>query len=159
VRQTVPAFYALGDTRTPVIVSAVDLCAFIGLAVTLRGPLGHVGISVAVAGSSAVQMALLLVGLKWRLGTMSAKILARSAARTIAASAVAAAAGLGAARAVALGRPAGGPSAGGVLRAFPGVAALATFTVVFLLAARLMRAPELEEIVGALRGRLGRRKA
>jgi len=159
VRQTVPALYALGDTRTPVIVSAVDLCAFIGLAVTLRGPLGHVGISVAVAGSSAVQMALLLVGLKWRLGTMSAKILARSAVRTIAASAVAAAAGLGAARAVALGRPAGGPSAGGVLRAFPGVAALAAFTVVFLLAARLMRAPELEEIVGALRGRLGRRKA
>jgi putative peptidoglycan lipid II flippase len=159
VRQTVPAFYALGDTRTPVIVSAVDLCAFIGLAVTLCGPLGHVGISVAVAGSSAVQMALLLVGLKWRLGTMSARILAHSAARTIAASAAAAAAGLGAARAVTLGRLAGGPFAGGVMRAFPGVAALAAFTVVFLLAARLMRAPELEEIVGALRGRLGRRKA
>jgi putative peptidoglycan lipid II flippase len=43
VRQTVPAYYALGDTRTPVIVSAIDLCAFIALAVFLRGPMGHVG--------------------------------------------------------------------------------------------------------------------
>ena len=61
VRQLVPVYYALGDTRTPVVVSAIDLCAFIGLAVGLRGPMGHVGISAAVAGSSAVQMLLLVV--------------------------------------------------------------------------------------------------
>src|SRR3984893_1051695 len=69
VRQTVPALYALGDTRTPVVVSAIDLAAFVALALALRGPLGHVGISIAVGGSSAVQMVLLLVGLKWRRGT------------------------------------------------------------------------------------------
>ena len=43
VRQLVPAFHALGDTRTPVIVSALDLVAFIVLALALRGPFGHVG--------------------------------------------------------------------------------------------------------------------
>ena len=69
VRQTVPAFYALGDTRTPVLVSALDLRRSSCSRVMLRGPMGHAGISVAVAGSSAVQMVLLLVGLRRRMGS------------------------------------------------------------------------------------------
>lgn len=136
VRQTVPAFYALGDTRTPVIVSAMDLCAFIVLAVMLKGPMGHVGISIAVAGSSAVQMLLLLVGLRWRMGTVRAGDLARSASRTLAASLVAAAAGWGAARVAG------------------GVGAIAAFGGAYLLAAWALRSPELGEIGGALSRRL-----
>jgi len=153
VRQTVPALYALGDTRTPVVVSALDLTAFIALAVGLRGPMGHVGISVAVAGSSAVQMVLLLVGLRWRMGTIEGGALARSAARTLGASILGAVAGWGAARLLA---PEG--EAGALLRVLPGLAGMLAFTVVFLLAAWGMKAPELEEIVGAFRRRLtGRR--
>src|SRR5262249_23073806 len=56
VRQVLPVCYALGDTRTSVVVSAIDLVAFIVAAVLLRGPLGHVGVSYAVSISSAVQM-------------------------------------------------------------------------------------------------------
>jgi putative peptidoglycan lipid II flippase len=149
VRQTVPALYALGDTRTPVIVSAIDLCAFIALAVGLRGPMGHVGISVAVAGSSAVQMVLLLVGLHRRLGTLEGATLARSAARTACGSALAALAGWGAATLLA-----SGSAAGALARLVPGVAGMTVFTAVFLLAEWGMRAPELEEIVGAFRRRL-----
>lgn len=153
VRQTVPALYALGDTRTPVVVSALDLTAFIALAVGLRGPMGHVGISVAVAGSSAVQMVLLLVGLRWRLGTIEGAALARSAARTLGASMLAAVAGWGAARLLA---PEG--RAGALLRMLPGAVGMLAFAVVFVLAAWGMRAPELEEIVNAFRRRLtGRR--
>ena len=153
VRQTVPALYALGDTRTPVVVSALDLTAFIALAVGLRGPMGHVGISVAVAGSSAVQMVLLLVGLRWRLGTIEGGALARSAGRSLGASLLGAVAGWGAARLLA---PEG--EAGALLRIVPGVAGMLAFTGVFLLTAWGMRAPELEEILGALRRRLtGRR--
>ena len=71
VRQIVPAFYALGDTRTPVVVSAIDLVrVHRARGAACKGPMGHVGISVAVAGSSAVQMALLLVALRWRMGTV-----------------------------------------------------------------------------------------
>ena len=66
VRQTVPALYALGDTRTPVVVSAIDLARSSGWPSV--PPMGHVGISVAVAGFSAVQMMLLLAGLRRRLG-------------------------------------------------------------------------------------------
>jgi putative peptidoglycan lipid II flippase len=151
VRQTVPALYALGDTKTPVVVSAIDLTAFIVLALTLRGPLGHVGISVAVAGSSLVQMALLLVGLKWRLGAIRAKRLGRSAARTVAVSAVAAVAGWAAAR---LATPDVVSSA--ATRAAPGIVGVGVFAAVFLAGAWGMRSPELEEILAAMTRRLRR---
>ena len=132
VRQIVPAFYALGDTRTPVIVSALDLCAFIALAVMLKGPMGHVGVSVAVAGSSAVQMLLLLAGLRWRMGTIRGGDLARSTSRTLLASVAASVAGWGAARVAG------------------GLGAMAAFAAVYLLAAWALRSPELKEIGGAL---------
>jgi putative peptidoglycan lipid II flippase len=138
VRQTVPAFYALGDTRTPVIVSALDLTALIVLALVLRGPMGHAGVSAAVAGSSAVQMVLLLVWLRRRMGTLCGWALAQSAARTVIASGLAGVAGWGAAT-----------LAGGI----PGMLA---FVVVFLLAAWGLRAPELDEIFGAASRRLAR---
>jgi putative peptidoglycan lipid II flippase len=141
VRQTVPAFYALGDTRTPVIVSAIDLGALVVLALVLRGPMGHAGVSAAVAGSSAVQMALLLTGLKRRMGTLHAGTLARSVARTGVASLVAAVAGWGAATLLG------------------GLAGMLAFAVVFLLSAWGLRAPELDEILRALRARLSRRRA
>jgi putative peptidoglycan lipid II flippase len=137
VRQTVPALYALGDTRLPVAVSALDLCAFITLALLLRGPMGHVGVSVAVAGSSAVQMALLLAGLKWRLGRVHARALGISVLRTLGASALAGVAGW---------------SAAGMAG---GLAGMVAFGAVFLLAGWGMKAPELEEILGAVGRRLG----
>ncbi len=152
VRQTVPALYALGDTRTPVVVSAIDLAAFVLLARALRSPLGHVGISVAVAGSSAVQMALLLVGLRWRLGTLCAPQLLRSAARTCAVSITAAAAGWAAARLTAV-EIVGPP---GVVRALPGLAGTAAFGLVFLAGAWGMHSSELDEILDAIRRKLTR---
>lgn len=152
VRQAVPAFYAVGDTRTPVVVSAIDLVAFVALAVGLRGSMGHVGISVAVAGSSAVQMALLLVGLKLRLGSLGAAGILRSVARTLAASLVASVAGWAAAR---LTSGAGdGQPLGALARAVPGLTGLGVFTLVFLATAWGMRSPELDEITSALQRRL-----
>jgi putative peptidoglycan lipid II flippase len=154
VRQIVPPFYALGDTRTPAIVSAIDLAVFIALAVGLKGPMGHVGISVAVAGSSTVQMVLLLGALRWRMGTTESGVVARSAARTLAASVVAAVAGWGVARLLTPEGP-----AGGVARALPGLVGLAGFMAVFAAVAWGMRSPELEEIARTLRRRLGRTRS
>ena len=157
VRQLVPVFYALGDTRTPVIVSAIDLIAFIVLAVTLKGPMGHVGISIAVGGSSAVQMVLLFVGLKRRLGSMRWAEVGASVARTLVASAVAGVGGWGAARLVTPADGAGVASAGSIARLVPGVFGGVVFVVLFLFAAWGMRAPELELLLGGLRRRLARR--
>ncbi len=154
VRQIVPPFYALGDTRTPAIVSAIDLAAFIALAMGLKGPMGHVGISVAVAGSSAVQMMLLLAALRWRMGTVEGGTLARSTLRTLASSVVAAFAGWGIARLLTPEGP-----AGGLARALPGLVGLAGFIAVFVAAAWAMRSPELAEISRTLRRRLGRTRS
>lgn len=152
-RQFILAFHALGDTRTPVVVSALDLVAFIILAVTLRGPLGHVGISVAVAGSSAVQLALLVIGLKLRLrrSLHGAEIMG-SGARALAASLIG---GLGGS---ALAHILQNDKATSTLeRATPGLAAVIVFALLFGLAAWGMSARELEEIAEPIRRRLMRR--
>jgi putative peptidoglycan lipid II flippase len=156
VRQTVVALYALGDTRTPVIVSALDLVVFIGLATTLRAPLGHVGVSVAVAGSSAIQMVLLLAGLKRRIGTLCGASLSRSSIRTLLASVVASMAAWGTARSLA---PRGSSAISPALvRMLPGTGGSVAFAVVFLAVAWGLGAPELDEMLNAAGRRLGRQR-
>ena len=151
VRQLVPVFHSLGDTRTPVIVSALDLLAFIGLALSLRSPFGHVGVSMAVAGSSAVQMVLLFVGLKMRLGTIRGRELGSSTARIAAASVVAAAAGWGAARIL------GGLGEGPIARALPGLAGVLVFGILYFAVAWGLGSREVAELAGPVRRRLARR--
>jgi putative peptidoglycan lipid II flippase len=148
VRQVVPVFYALGDTRTPVIVSAIDLVAFIALAVSLRGPMGHVGISIAVGGSSFVQMALLVLMLRRKLVAMQWLEVFVSVSKTLAASLVgvcAALAAIGALKDLAL------------PHALPGLLAFACFAAVFVIAALLLKSSELGELTGALQRRLARK--
>jgi putative peptidoglycan lipid II flippase len=144
VRQLVPAFHALGDTRTPVIVSALDLVAFIVLALALRGPFGHVGVSMAIAGSSAVQMLLLFFGLRRRLSDLHLGEIGGSLARVLVASIVAGVGAWGAAR---------------ILdgRRVPGLVAGSVFVVLFLVVAWGVRAPELAEVAAPIRRRLARR--
>jgi putative peptidoglycan lipid II flippase len=151
VRQLVPAFHSLGDTRTPVIVSALDLVAFVVLALSLRGPYGHVGVSMAVAGSSAVQMILLFVGLKMRLGTIRGRELASSTSRIALASVVAGAAGWGAARILS------GSGTGPVERALPGLAGVAVFGALYFAVVWGLGSRELVELSGPIRRRLARR--
>lgn len=153
VRQLVPAFHSLGDTRTPVIVSGLDLIAFVVLALTLRGPFGHVGVSMAVAGSSAVQMVLLFVGLKWRLGTIRGGELASSAARIAAASVVAGAAGWGMARVLS------GFGDGAIARALPGLGGVILFGALYFAVAWGLGCREVVELAAPVRRRLGRRFA
>jgi putative peptidoglycan lipid II flippase len=149
-RQLVPAFHALGDTRTPVMVSAIDLVAFIVLAFVLRGPLGHVGISIAVAGSSAVQMLLLFYGLRKRVGSLRGGELTASAARVLGASAIAAVAS------GALAHVLTGAVSGSIGRSLPGIASALVFAFIFLLAAWGLGARELAEVGAPIRRRLRR---
>ncbi|HEY6079625.1 MAG TPA: murein biosynthesis integral membrane protein MurJ, partial [Polyangiaceae bacterium] len=136
VRQLTSTYYALGDTRTPVIVAAIDLCAFIGLALLLRPSFGHVGISMAVTGASLVQAVLLWVGLGKRLPNLRAREIALSGGRTLLAAGAAVVAGRLLAQAVA-----GGSGALGL--ALPGVAGVFAFSAVFLLLSWGLRSDEL----------------
>jgi putative peptidoglycan lipid II flippase len=147
VRQLLPVFYSLGDTRTPVVVSALDLVAFIAAAVLLRGPLGHVGISIAVSASSAVQMVLLWAFLGRRLPSLRMGEIALSAARTLLASVVAASLGYGAV--VVTERL-------GISRHLPGIVGGVVFAGAFLFTARILKSPELAAVLHPLRRRKGR---
>jgi putative peptidoglycan lipid II flippase len=149
VRQLVTTFYALGDTRTPAVVAAIDFLVFVALALALRPSLGHVGISWAVTGASLAQMLLLW----WRLGRRRPEIetwsVLRSGALTLLCSLPAAAAAAFVARLLTR------PGAGEIGRAAPAVAGSALFVAVFLVGARLLKHKELEMAWRALRRRRG----
>jgi len=151
VRQLVSMYYALGDTRTPVAVAAADLCVFVVLALLLRGPFGHVGVGLAVTGSSAVQMLLLWRGLRRKLPTLHTREILGSAARTL----LAALGGAGVGSLVARALHPHGP-AGALGRAVPGLGASLAFFAAFVLIAYLIRSPELLSVRDAVRRRRAR---
>jgi len=149
VRQLLPVFYSLGDTRTPVVISGVDLAAFVAVALWLRGPLGHVGVSVAVSVSSGVQMALLWYFLGRRIPTLRLREVAMSAARTATASVLAVGAAYFTIRAIPSGLGVGG-------RFLPGLTGALVFALVFVAAAAMLKSPELGAIWAPIRRRVRR---
>lgn len=68
VRPLVSAYYALGDTRTPVRAAVASLLAYVAVALGLMWPLDHVGLALATTASSYVNVWLLLSGLRRRFG-------------------------------------------------------------------------------------------
>jgi len=153
VRQLLGVYYAVGDTRTPVLVAAADLVVFIALALALRGPLGHVGISWAVTGSSALQALLLAVLLARKLPTIVGHGVMASLVRVTAASLGAVVVG----RMVAgLLRPGAGASA--VARAVPGLAGALCFAAAFVALALALRSPELLTLGREFSKRFGRER-
>jgi peptidoglycan biosynthesis protein MviN/MurJ (putative lipid II flippase) len=109
--------------------------------------MGQAGISAAVAGSSAVQMLLLFVLARGKLGGLEIGEIGDSVLRTLVASVIGAVAAYSVAR-----------LCGVTSHVIPGLAAIATFGVLFVAVAWAVRSPELEEITSALRRRLGRGK-
>ena len=147
VRQLVAIYYALGDTRTPVVVAAVDLCVFIALALGLRGPLGHVGVGWAVTGASFAQ-ALLLWALLGRKVPIHGHGLFGSSVRVLGASLGAVAAG----RTVA-GFFADSGDGSALGRALPGITGSLAFGMAYLAIAALFRSPELAALLTRVRRR------
>ncbi|PLX82563.1 MAG: murein biosynthesis integral membrane protein MurJ [Desulfuromonas sp.] len=80
-RVVVPAFYARKDTRTPVVISFWTLLVNAGLGLALMGPLGHVGLAVALTLASAFNGLALLVALRRKVGPLGLRPLAWSLAR------------------------------------------------------------------------------
>ena len=135
-------FYALGDTRTPVLVGFAAVAANVAFALSLMWPLEHVGLALASSLSAYVNLAGLLWLLGRRLDGLGRADLARSLARTLAASAPMLAWCLWSAGAL------GGTGAGAVV-------ALAVGAAAYVAAAALLRAPELRDLLQMLRRRRG----
>jgi putative peptidoglycan lipid II flippase len=154
VRQLTSTYYALGDTRTPVIVAAIDLCAFIGLSLGLRGSFGHVGIGMAVTGSSLVQAGLLWFWLGKRLPALRLREIGFSAGKTL----LAAGAGVVVGRAVAS-AVTGAAGVGALGRALPGALGASAFVLTFFALAWGLRSDELLLVVAPLFRRLRKKPA
>lgn len=77
VRNIVPAFYALKDARTPVLVATLGLIVNASAALLLMQRFLHQGLAMAMAISAAVHFATLLYFLRRKLGMMGIKSLAR----------------------------------------------------------------------------------
>lgn len=150
VRVVVPVFHAHGDTRTPVIASVVNLVAFAALGLALRGPMLHVGIAAAISAAGVLQLGMLLVLLRRKMGRLGLSEVATSALRIGVACAAMSAAAWGVAQ---LGRWDDGAD----LRDYAVLAgALAIGGVAYLGAAWAMRAPELTAVLAKLRRRAAR---
>jgi putative peptidoglycan lipid II flippase len=152
VRQLTSTYYALGDTRTPVVVAAIDLVVFVGLCLGLRGSFGHVGIGMAVTGASLVQAALLWLWLGKKLPTLHLREIGVSAARTLLAAGAGVVVGRMAASAVSNGTDAWG-------LALPGLVGSAAFLFAFLLLSLGLRSDELLIVLHPLARRLRKKPA
>ncbi len=78
VRIPIYTFYALKDTRTPVITAMIAIAANIVLGVLLMGPLKHNGLALALSLASMLHLALLSAALRRRIGALGWKRIARS---------------------------------------------------------------------------------
>lgn len=142
VRQLVAVYYALGDTRTPVKVAAIDLVAFIVAAKLLSPVFGHVGVGYAVSIASVTQMLLLWLGLRGRLPKLHIKETAAAIARSLLFATIA----VILARGVASSLHEFLPSTTWWSRLLPGILGGTTFCGVFLILAKSLKSPELASL-------------
>ena len=87
-RVVVPTFYAMKDTRTPVVVSFWTLLVNIAFGLALMGDYHHVGLALALTLSSIFNAMVLLLLLQRRLGSLALGGVLRSCLRVIGATAV-----------------------------------------------------------------------
>ena len=153
VRVLAPAFYALDDSRTPMLVSLFSIAVNYVMNALLVGPLGHVGLALSTSAVALANFALLLVFMRRRLGRIEGRRLARSLAKIGLAAALTAAAAWLASRLIA----AQLSMDGFALYLVQVAAGVASALAVFYFACRLLRVEELDDAVHAIAGRLARR--
>lgn len=83
VRVVVSVFYALQDTATPVRMAVVSLLANIFLAMALMGPMLHSGLALATSVSSFINLVLLSIFLRRRIGLLGGRKILFSLLRSV----------------------------------------------------------------------------
>ncbi len=85
-RVLAPAFYALNDTKTPVITAFITFLLNLCLSLVLMGPLKHGGLALASTLSSCGNMLMLLWFLRRKTGSFGGRAIIRTSLKSIAAS-------------------------------------------------------------------------
>lgn len=146
-----PAFYALNDARTPMLISLGSIAVNFVMNSLLVGPFGHVGLAFSTSTVALVNFLLLALFMRRRLGLLGGRRLGSTVLRICAASLpLALAAWLTSVLAAAL------PLQGFLLHLVQVTGAIAVAAIVFYGCCRLFRIEELHEAVHAIAERFAR---
>jgi putative peptidoglycan lipid II flippase len=88
VRILVPTFYAMQDSKTPVLMAVFYAAANIVLGLILMRPLGHCGLALAMSISSVCHFFLLLWALRKKMGPLGLWSIIKSICKTVVCSAI-----------------------------------------------------------------------
>ncbi|MDQ3539641.1 MAG: murein biosynthesis integral membrane protein MurJ [Chloroflexota bacterium] len=147
------AFYAMRDTRTPLIVAVLAIIVNIAMSSILAPLLGHGGLALSISITSTLRMLALSTILSRRTGGLGDAVVT-SLVRMAPAVAIMAVVAIGMESVL---RPVTDPANGRSIWSYSlFVLSLAGAGVVFLGAAHLFRVPELLRLTGTVRRRLGR---
>lgn len=80
------SYYALQDTITPVAVAVLTIVCNIGFSLLLVEPMGHQGLALAYSLAGFINLALLLVVLRWKVGRMDGRRITANLAISLGAS-------------------------------------------------------------------------
>jgi putative peptidoglycan lipid II flippase len=152
VRIVVSTFYAMQDTRTPVKTATISIVANILLGMALMGPMKHCGLALATSLASMVNLVLLVLALRSRLGVIRWRLILSSCLRTLAASGLMA---LGVVMTCRLLIPV--ETGLGRMRLLAGIGAgVIGGSALFFAAAWMMKIPECQQVLGLIKRRLNR---
>lgn len=151
VRVLAPAFYALKDTRTPVLAAFVSFLLNLGFSLVLMGPLLHSGLALASSLSAFANMGILLWLLRRKVGLLGGHRLLRTALVSLGASLPMGVATWWLVSTIDWLKPGMKLVKSGVL-----AGSIAAAVCCYLLAARLLRSEEATELTTLLRRKLGR---
>jgi putative peptidoglycan lipid II flippase len=146
-----PAFYALNDARTPMLISLGSIGVNFVMNSLLVGPFGHVGLAFSTSTVALVNFLLLAVFMRRRLGRLDGRRLANTVLRVAAASCAMAAGAWSASELLSW-----LPLRGLGLHLLQVSAALVLAAAIFYASCRLLRVAELDDAVNALGSRLVR---
>ncbi|MDI3341508.1 MAG: murein biosynthesis integral membrane protein MurJ [Sphaerobacter sp.] len=147
------AFYAMHDTRTPVIAAVVTVAANIALSWYLAPRLGHGGLALSISITTMIEMLILLTVLYRRIGGLGWALLTSLGKTLVATAIMAVVAARFAGPLAELTAPSRGRSATS-LAMF--VITLGAVGITYLVAAYYVRSPELFETLARIRSRLRR---
>jgi putative peptidoglycan lipid II flippase len=138
-----PACYALGDARTPMLISLGSIAVNYVMNTLLVGPFGHVGLALSTSAVALVNFFLLAVVLRYKLARLGGRRLTRTFLRVCLASAAMA----GAAWLVSAAISAQLALAGFALHLARVFCAIGVAAFVFYFACRLLKVTELDQAV------------
>jgi putative peptidoglycan lipid II flippase len=144
-----PAFYALGDARTPMLISLGSIAVNYVMNSLLVGPFGHVGLAFSTSAVALVNFLLLALLMRRRLGRLDGRTLAVTAVKiALASAALAVVAWIANQSAGAL------PLHGLALEFTRVIVAVVLAAATFYGVCRLLQVSELQEAIDAIGGKL-----